>query len=128
MDQCEQSALFLCMAILEGRWQLGGGNLAGDATNPTSSLTQYQVQNTFLPSTYEASGFANSLSLPKWSSRCENRGDALLTMSIGTVAVWWASFLLLGSTLTETRQFAGQTTLPTMWTQATTHSRGSPAR
>lgn len=41
----------------------GGGDLAGDATNPTSSLTQYQIQNTFIPSTYEASGFAHTLSL-----------------------------------------------------------------
>ena len=41
----------------------GAGNLAGDATNPTSNLTQYQVQNTFVPSTYEASGFAHTLSL-----------------------------------------------------------------
>lgn len=41
----------------------GGGDLASDATNPTSNLTQYQVQNTFIPSTYEASGFAHTLSL-----------------------------------------------------------------
>ena len=41
----------------------GGGDLAGDATNPTSNLTQYQLQNTFIPSTYEASGFAHTLSL-----------------------------------------------------------------
>jgi hypothetical protein len=41
----------------------GGGDLAGDATNPTSNLTQYQVQNTFVPSTYEASGFAHTLGL-----------------------------------------------------------------
>ena len=43
--------------------QGSGGNLAGDATNPTSSLTQYQLQNTFVPSSYEASGFAHILSL-----------------------------------------------------------------
>lgn len=41
----------------------GGGNLAGDATNPTSSLTQFQIQNTFIPSTYEASGFAHNLAI-----------------------------------------------------------------
>jgi hypothetical protein len=41
----------------------GGGDLAGDATNPTSSLTQYQVQNTFIPRTYDAHGFAHTLSL-----------------------------------------------------------------
>lgn len=41
----------------------GGGASAADATNPTASITQYQVQNTFVPSTYEADGFAHSLGL-----------------------------------------------------------------
>ena len=41
----------------------GGGNLAADATNPMANLTVYQLQNTFVPDTYEASGFANILSL-----------------------------------------------------------------
>lgn len=41
----------------------GGGSSAADATNPTASITQYQVQNTFIPSTYEAEGYAHSLSL-----------------------------------------------------------------
>ena len=40
-----------------------GGDLAGAATNPTSDLSVYQVQSTFIPSTYEASGFAHTLSL-----------------------------------------------------------------
>lgn len=43
--------------------QSGGGDLSADATNPTSNLTQYQIQNTFVPSTYEASGFAHILGL-----------------------------------------------------------------
>jgi hypothetical protein len=46
-----------------GQGEGGSGNLAGDATNPTSNLTQYQLQNTFVPSTYDASGFAHTLSL-----------------------------------------------------------------
>lgn len=41
----------------------GGGASASDATNPTASITQYQIQNTFIPSTYEAEGFAHNLSL-----------------------------------------------------------------
>ena len=41
----------------------GGGASAGDATNPTASITQYQVQNTFIPSTYEADGGAHTLGL-----------------------------------------------------------------
>jgi hypothetical protein len=41
----------------------GGGDLSSQATNPTSNLTVYQVQNTFVPSTYEASGFAYILGL-----------------------------------------------------------------
>jgi hypothetical protein len=41
----------------------GGGDLAGQATNPTSNLKVYQLQNTFVPSTYEASGFSHILGL-----------------------------------------------------------------
>jgi len=41
----------------------GGGDLAADATNPMANLTVYQLQNTFVPDTYEASGFANIISL-----------------------------------------------------------------
>lgn len=41
----------------------GGGPSAADATNPNAANTQYQVQNTFIPSTYEADGFAHSLGL-----------------------------------------------------------------
>jgi len=41
----------------------GGGDLSSQATNPTANLTVYQVQNTFVPSTYEASGFAYILGL-----------------------------------------------------------------
>ena len=41
----------------------GGGDLAGQATNPTSNLKVYQIQNTFVPSTYEASGFSHILGL-----------------------------------------------------------------
>ena len=37
----------------------GGSDLAGQATNPVSNLTQLQFQNTFVPSTYGAEGFAN---------------------------------------------------------------------
>ncbi len=41
----------------------GEGSSAADATNPTASITQYQVQNTFIPSTYDATGYSNSLAL-----------------------------------------------------------------
>lgn len=40
-----------------------GGASASDATNPTASITQYQVQNTFTPSTYGASGYGHTLGL-----------------------------------------------------------------
>jgi hypothetical protein len=43
--------------------QGGGGDLSSQATNPTSDLTIYQIQNNFVPSTYEASGFAHILGL-----------------------------------------------------------------
>lgn len=69
----------------------GGGASAADATNPTASITQYQVQNTFIPTTYEADGFAHNLSLlmvkpfetgldffPSWITRT--------TLSIATTA------------------------------------------
>ena len=46
-----------------GQGSGGGGDLAADATNPTSSLTVFQVQNTFIPRTYEASGFSHILGL-----------------------------------------------------------------
>jgi hypothetical protein len=49
--------------VIRGQDGGGGGDLAGDATNPMSNLTQYQVQNTFVPSTYEASGYANTVAL-----------------------------------------------------------------
>ena len=41
----------------------GGGDLSAQATNPTSDLTVLQVQNTFVPNTYGASGYANILGL-----------------------------------------------------------------
>ena len=41
----------------------GGADLSSQATNPTSDLTILQLQNTFVPSTYEASGFAHILGL-----------------------------------------------------------------
>jgi Putative MetA-pathway of phenol degradation len=41
----------------------GGGDLAAAANNPTSDLTIFQIQNTFVPSTYEASGFSHTLGL-----------------------------------------------------------------
>ncbi len=41
----------------------GGGNLAADANNPTSNLTIFQIQNTFVPNTYDASGFSHTLGL-----------------------------------------------------------------
>ena len=41
----------------------GGGDLSAQATNPTSDLTVYQIQNIFVPNTYSASGYANVLSL-----------------------------------------------------------------
>jgi len=47
----------------ESQGQGGGGDLSSQATNPTSDLTLFQVQNTFIPSTYEASGYANILGL-----------------------------------------------------------------
>ena len=47
----------------EGEAGGGSGGLAGQATNPTADLTIYQLQNTFVPSTYEASGFAHILGL-----------------------------------------------------------------
>ena len=69
----------------------GGGASASDATNPTASITQYQVQNTFIPSTYEADGFAHNLGLlmvkpfetgidffPSWITRT--------TLSVSTTA------------------------------------------
>jgi hypothetical protein len=40
-----------------------GGSSVADATNPTASITQYQIQNTFIPNTYGAEGFAHSLGL-----------------------------------------------------------------
>jgi len=40
-----------------------GGDLAGDATNPTAAIKVFQLQNTFIPSTYDASGYANVLAL-----------------------------------------------------------------
>lgn len=41
----------------------GGGDLAGDATNPTANIKVFQLQNTFVPRTHEASGYANTLGL-----------------------------------------------------------------
>jgi len=41
----------------------GGSDLAGQATNPTSNLSQLQFQNTFIPSTYEADGYANTFAI-----------------------------------------------------------------
>ncbi|NQU20466.1 MAG: transporter [Candidatus Nealsonbacteria bacterium] len=41
----------------------GSGDLAAAANNPTSDLTIFQIQNTFVPNTYEASGFSHTLGL-----------------------------------------------------------------
>jgi hypothetical protein len=43
----------------------GGGSGAGAsaATDPSAILTQFQIQNVFTPSTYDASGYANTLIL-----------------------------------------------------------------
>jgi hypothetical protein len=37
----------------------GGPSMAEKATNPTSILTQLQLQNVFIPSTYDADGYSN---------------------------------------------------------------------
>ncbi len=41
----------------------GGGVSAADATNPTAAIKVFQIQNTFIPKTYDASGYGNVLSL-----------------------------------------------------------------
>jgi len=41
----------------------GGGASAADATNPTAAIKVFQVQNSFVPNTYEASGYSNVFSL-----------------------------------------------------------------
>ena len=41
----------------------GGGASAADATNPTASIKVFQIQNTFVPNTYDASGYANVFAL-----------------------------------------------------------------
>lgn len=41
----------------------GGGPSASDATNPTAAIKVYQVQNTFIPNTYDANGYGNMLVL-----------------------------------------------------------------
>jgi len=41
----------------------GGGASAADATNPTAAIKVFQIQNTFIPNTYEASGYGNVLAL-----------------------------------------------------------------
>lgn len=51
----------LVMRAQDGESSGGGGDLAGDATNPVSNLMQFQIQNTFVPSTYGAEGFAHIL-------------------------------------------------------------------
>jgi hypothetical protein len=39
------------------------GSLAEKATDPTSVLTQFQLQNIFIPSTYDADGYSNQFIL-----------------------------------------------------------------
>jgi hypothetical protein len=41
----------------------GGGDSTADATNPTAPIAVFQLQNTFMPSTYEAAGFGNLLAV-----------------------------------------------------------------
>ena len=41
----------------------GGASLAEKATDPTSILTQFQLQNVFIPSTYDADGYSNQFIL-----------------------------------------------------------------
>lgn len=41
----------------------GGGASASDATNPTAAIKVFQVQNTFIPNTYDASGYGNVFAL-----------------------------------------------------------------
>ena len=41
----------------------GGGAGAADATDPSAILTQFQIQNVFTPSTYDASGYSNTVDL-----------------------------------------------------------------
>ena len=41
----------------------GGGDLSADATNPTAAIKVFQLQNTFVPNTYEASGYAHVMGL-----------------------------------------------------------------
>lgn len=40
-----------------------GGDAAGDATNPTAPIKVFQIQNSFIPNTYDASGYANTFAL-----------------------------------------------------------------
>jgi hypothetical protein len=40
-----------------------GGASASDATNPTAAIKVFQIQNSFIPSTYEASGYGNLFAL-----------------------------------------------------------------
>ena len=40
-----------------------GADLSADATNPTAAIKVFQLQNSFIPNTHEASGYANVLAL-----------------------------------------------------------------
>jgi len=41
----------------------GGGASAADATNPTAAIKVFQIQNSFIPNTYDATGYGNVFAL-----------------------------------------------------------------